>query len=142
MPKKLFVPRRLTTEQPPDRCELCPLLGKIPDNERRQGERKGYYCLGVYEADIDDDGNAVLDDDGVQQLTFPQLSSKGISVSFADTRRKGHLLHRPCDFLWDAWRMLPDHLFAMPADVYLKYRVPYEREQQLKNYPKFKFKRR
>lgn len=141
MPKNVYTPRRLTTDSPPDCCELCPLIGKIPDDERRTGERKGYYCLGIFEAETDEDGKPVLDQNGVQQLTFPRLTSKGIRTSASRSREGGHLLHRPCDAIWDAWMTLPGRLFAMPTDTYIKYRLPYEREQQVKNYPKFKFKK-
>lgn len=142
MPKNIFTPRKLTTEEPPDRCELCPLIGRIPDEERKRGERRGYCCLGVFEAETDAEGNAVLDENGVQQMTFPKLTSKGIKTSFKDTRKSGHLLHRPCDHIWQAWLTLPGRMFAIPTDIYLRYRLPYEREQQVKNYPKFKFKKR
>lgn len=136
-----FTPRLLNTEHPPDRCELCPLIGKIPDDERQGGERKGYYCLGIFDAETDSDDNPVFDENGVQRMTFPKLTSKGIKASFAENRKKGHLLHRPCDFIWEAWRTLPNHRFAMPTEIYTKYRLPYEQEQQLKNYPKFKFRK-
>ena len=33
MPKKLFTPIQLPKEQP-DKCENCPLIGKIPEEER------------------------------------------------------------------------------------------------------------
>lgn len=133
MPKKTYIPRELA-EMPPDRCELCPLLGKIPADERRSGERKGYYCLGVMEADEDDEG--------WQVVTFPRLTSKGIRVSFDDTRASGHLLHRPCDGLWDAWITLPGRLFPMLTETYIRYRMPFEQEQQVRNYPTFKFRQR
>ena len=45
MPKTYYTPRKLPPEQP-DRCELCPLVGIIPDDERRKGVRERYYCLG------------------------------------------------------------------------------------------------
>lgn len=141
MPKQIYTPRHLTTEQPPDRCELCPLIGRIPDDERQRGERRGYYCLGIFEAETDAEGKPVLDERGVQQMTFPKLTSKGIKASYAKTKESGHLLHRPCDNIWDAWMTLPGRLFAMPTDTYIKYRLPYEREQQIKNYPKFKFRK-
>lgn len=132
MPKKYYIPRELKTDQPPDRCELCPLLGKIPESDRTKGERKGYYCLGVLEADENEDG--------VQEITFPKLTSKGIYASASENRRKGHLLHRPCDHLWDAWLTLPGRLFPMLADTYKQYRLPMEHELQIKRYPKFKFR--
>ena len=33
MPKDIYTPRQLPREQP-DRCELCPLVGIIPKDER------------------------------------------------------------------------------------------------------------
>ena len=39
MPKTYYTPRKLPPEQP-DRCELCPLVGIIPDDERRKGVRE------------------------------------------------------------------------------------------------------
>jgi len=140
MPKKLFIPRYLQSDSPPDRCELCPLIGKIPDDERQAGKRQGYYCLGIYQAETDADGHPITDDEGVQQISFPKLTSKGIKASFAANRESGHLLHRPCDHIWPAWATMPGRVFPMPADTYIKYRLPYEREQQIKNYPKIKFK--
>lgn len=131
MQKRGYIPRELREEQP-DRCELCPLLGKLPKDERRGGERKGYCCLGVLEADVDEDGS--------QCVVFPRLTSKGIRCSAEGTRASGHLLHRPCDGLWQAWVTLPGSLFPMLAETYLKYRLPYEHEQQLRNYPTFGFR--
>ena len=39
MPRQAIVPMKLPPEQP-DRCELCPLVGIIPDDERRKGVRE------------------------------------------------------------------------------------------------------
>ena len=61
MPKDIFTPRQLPREQP-DRCELCPLLGLIPKDERRKGKRERYFCLGIYEAETDEMGDPVLDE--------------------------------------------------------------------------------
>lgn len=120
MPKKVFVPIRIPQEQP-DRCELCPLIGKIPDEEREAGVREGYFCLG--------------------RFPYPRLKSKGIKLSKAEYRRKKRVLHRPCDKLWDVWVTLPKRNFAMCTEAYKKYRMEFEREQQLKYYPSFHFKK-
>lgn len=136
-----YTPRQLPREQP-DRCELCPLVGIIPKDERREGKREGYFCLGIYEAEVDELGEPVLDENGVQQLSFPRLPSKRINVSAKKVKAGGHLLHRPCDYTWDSWMTLPGRVFGMPTDVYNAYRVPFEREQMIKNLPKFKFRRR
>ena len=136
MPKTYYTPRKLPPEQP-DRCELCPLVGIIPDEERRKGVRERYYCLGIFDALTDDNGHPVLDEQGQQRLSFPRLKSKGITVSAKKVKEGGHLWHRPCDLLWQAWMTLPGRLFGMPTDTYTKYRLPYEMEQQVKNQPKF-----
>ena len=130
----------LLPPQPPDRCELCPLCGCIPKEKQRKGKRERYFCLGIYEAEVDEYGDPVLDEDGVQELSFPRLSSKGISVSASKNKAAGHPLHRPCEYTWDAWYDLPSHAFPMPKDVYKEYRLPFEREQMTKNFPKFKFR--
>ena len=140
MPKTYYTPRKLPPEQP-DRCELCPLVGLIPENERREGVRERYYCLGVFDALTDDEGKPVLDENGQQKLSLPRLKSKGITVSAKAVKKGGHLLHRPCDFLWEAWMTLPGRLFGMPTDTYTNYRLPYEYEQQVKNQPKFRFRK-
>lgn len=139
MPKKFFIPRPLPKEQP-DRCELCPLIGIIPKDEREKGVRERYYCLGIFDAQTDDNGHPLLDDKGDQCLSFPRLKSKSITVSAEAVRKGGHKLHRPCDMLWDAWMTLPGRLFGMLADTYTKYRLPFEQEQQIKKYPKFNFR--
>lgn len=140
MPKLLYIPRHLPNEQP-DRCELCPLVGIIPKDERENGLRERYCCLGIFEAELDGSGNPILEADGSQRLRFPRIKSKGISRSAEAVRKGGHLLHRPCDLVWDAWMTLPGRLFGMLAETYTKYRLPYEREQQIKQYPKFKFRK-
>lgn len=136
-----YTPRELTEHQP-DRCELCPLVGLIPKSERRKGKREGYYCLGIFGGEVDENGQPVLDERGVQRMTYPRLASKGIRVSAKKVREKGHLLHRPCDPTWHSWTTLPGRLFGMPTEVYNTYRLPYEREQMLKNMPTFKFRQR
>jgi hypothetical protein len=140
MPKILYIRRKLPLEQP-DRCELCPLIGVIPKEERESGKRERYYCLGVFDAETDESGKPVIGSDGNQKMSFPRLKSKGICTSAKAVRAGGHKLHRPCDLMWDAWTTLPGRLFGMPVDTYTNYRLPYEKEQQVKNQPKFKFRK-
>lgn len=140
MPKVQYIPRKLPPEQP-DRCELCPLVGIIPKEERESGKRERYYCLGVYDGETDDNGKPILNKDGYQKLSFPRLKSKGINTSAKAVKAGGHKLHRPCDLLWNAWMTLPDRLFGMPINTYTNYRLPYEKEQQVKNQPKFRFRK-
>lgn len=141
MPRNIYTPRQLPKEQP-DRCELCPLVGIIPKCERRAGKRERYFCLGIYEGETDADGDPVLDADGIQRMSFPRLSSKGIAVSAKAVQSGGHLWHRPCDYTWDSWMTLPGRIFGMPTDIYNTYRLPYEKEQMVKHMPKFKFRNR
>ena len=119
MPRKIVTPIQLPKEQP-DKCENCPLIGKIPEEEREEGVREGYYCLGKF--------------------PYPRLKSKGIKLSAEEYRKKKRKLHRPCDYLWHVWTSLPRRCFCMPNMVYIKYRMEYEKEQQLKYYPRLKFK--
>jgi len=140
MPKEVYTPRQLPREQP-DRCELCPLVGIIPKDERRKGKRERYFCLGIFEAEVDEHGEPVLDENGVQQMSFPRLSSRAVTnVSFQKVKDGGHLYHRPCDYVWQSWQTLPGRIFGMPTDVYNTYRLPFEKEQMVKNMPKFKFR--
>lgn len=141
MPRNIYTPRQLPCEQP-DRCELCPLIGIIPKDERRPGKRESYFCLGICEAEVNENGSPILDEHGVQQMSFPRLSSKGITVSAKSVKEGGHLWHRPCDMTWDSWMTIPGRIFSLPTDVYNRYRIPFEREQMIKNMPKFKFRRR
>lgn len=139
MPKQ-YIPRQLPREQP-DSCQLCPLVGIIPRDERRKGLRERYCCLGIFEPLTDDNGQPVADDNGQQRLSFPRIKSKGITSSAKAIKAGGHLLHRPCDALWPAWMTLPGRLYGMPPETYTKYRLPFEHEQQVKNQPKFKFRK-
>lgn len=141
MPKDLFTPIQLPREQP-DRCKMCPLVGIIPKDERRPGLRERYYCLGIFEAMTDEDGRPVLDENGVQRMSFPRLKSKSIAVSAKAVKAGGHLLHRPCDLRWKAWMTLPGLLFGLPTDVFTRYRQPYELEQMIKNQPRFNFRKK
>ena len=141
MPKDIYTPRQLPREKP-DRCELCPLVGIIPKDERRPGKRERYFCLGIYQAETDANGEPVLDEKGIQKMSFPRITSKGISVSAKAVKEGGHLWHRACDYTWDSWMTLPGQVFGMPTDVYKTYRMPFEKEQMIKNMPKFNFRKR
>ena len=141
MPPIKYTPRQLPPHQP-DRCELCPLVGVIPKELRREGKRERYWCLGIYEAEVDEQGNPVLDENGVQQMSFPRLSSRAVTnVSAKAVKEGGHLHHRPCDYTWESWMdCLPGHVFCMPMMVYNAYRLPFEKEQMIKNMPKLPFR--
>lgn len=139
MPRNYFIPRELPPHQP-DMCKTCPMCGLIPKEERRRGLRESYYCLGVYEALKDKNGMPVLNEDGDEVLSFRRLKSKHIGVSAKARKEKGHLLHRPCDYIYKAWMQLKGRQLAMRSDVYIKYRLPYEHEQQRKMQPKFLFR--
>lgn len=142
MPRNVFTPR-LLGHQPPDRCELCPLVGLIPKEDRREGKRQRFYCLGIYEPEIDANGEPVLNEKGEQQMSFPRLSSRLVCQGSAKKMKaKGHLLHRPCDYTWESWMTLPGRIFGMPVEVYNAYRAPFEKWQMTKNMPKFKFRNR
>jgi hypothetical protein len=140
MPKNIYTPRKLPPEQP-DCCGRCPLVGIIPPDERRTGVRERYYCLGIYGPEFDENDEPILDENGQQRVGFPRIKSKGINNSAKAWKAKGHLLHRPCDNMWDAWMTLPGKLMGIPTDVYKKYRLPYEHEQMVKAMPKFKFRK-
>lgn len=109
MPRIAVVPMKLPPEQP-DCCAACPLCGLIPKNQRQEGARQGYVCLGVL-------GEA--------------LTSKGIHSSAKAYKEKNRKLHRPCDTRWDAWMQLPGRVFGISYAHYLQYRLPYEQGQQL-----------
>ena len=139
MPKQVFIPRQLPPKKP-DRCELCPLIGLIPKEDRERGKREKYYCLGIYEPMTDDDGNPILDERGCQRFGFPRLSTREANnVSASQRKEKGHLLHRPCDNMWAAWMRLQGRKFPMLTETYNTYRLPFEAEQQQKQQPKFAF---
>ncbi len=110
MARQAIVKMKLTLEQP-DTCSVCPLLGLIPKNQRREGARQSYVCLGVL-------GEA--------------LTSKGIHSSASAYRAKNRKLHRPCDGRWDAWTQLPGMEFGISNTNYLQYRLPYEQGCQLR----------
>lgn len=141
MPKNIFTPRQLPPEQP-DRCELCPLVGIIPEEDRRPGLRERYCCLGIYGPEFDEYGDPVKDANGCQRVGFPRIKTKGIHNSARAWQQSGHLLHRPCDNLWAAWMTLPGRILGIPTDIYTTYRIPYEHEQQMKSLPQFKFRKK
>lgn len=139
MPKPVFIPRQLPPKKP-DRCELCPLIGLIPKEDRERGKREKYYCLGIYEPLTDDNGDPILDDKGCQRFGFPRLSTREANnVSASQRKEKGHLLHRPCDNMWAAWMRLQGRKFPMLTETYNTFRLPFEAEQQQKQQPKFAF---
>lgn len=109
MPRQAIVPMKLPLEQP-DCCAVCPLCGLIPKEQRGEGVRQAYVCLGV-------PGEA--------------LTSKGIHSSAASYRAKNRRLHRPCDTRWHAWTQLPGRVFGISYALYLNYRLPYEQGSQL-----------
>ena len=109
MPKQAIVPIKLPAEQR-DTCAQCPLCGLIPKEQRLEGARQGYVCLGVV-------GEA--------------LTSKGIHSSAAAYQQKNRKLHRPCDTRWPAWMQLPGRQFGISYAHYLQYRLPFEQRHQL-----------
>ena len=109
MPKRNFIEVQLAPEQY-DRCADCPLCGLIPENERKEGKRKKYVCLGVL---------------------LQALTSKGIWVC-KSKRDPKHKLHRPCDTRWDGWMTLRNRVFRLSNIYYVKYRLPYEQTIQMK----------
>ncbi len=109
MPRQAIVPMKLPAEQP-DTCAECPLCGLIPKEQRQEGIRQGFVCLGV--------------------LGEP-LTSKGIHSSARKTKLKNRKLHRPCDSRWDAWMQLPGRQFGISYANYLHYRLPFEQRNQL-----------
>lgn len=109
MPKRNFIEVQLAPEQY-DRCADCPFCGLIPENERKEGKRKKYVCLGV---------------------PLTALTSKGIWVR-KSKRDPKHKLHRPCDTRWDGWMTLKNRVFRLSNIYYVKYRLPYEQTIQMK----------
>jgi hypothetical protein len=142
MPKDVFTPIELD-ERKPDRCELCPLVGIIPKEQREKGKREKYWCLGILKQVKDEHGNPILDDNGVELHTFPRLSSRSVNnVSARDRKEKGHPIHRPCDATWPTWMTLQNRTLWIPSAVYTAYRIPFDREQMLKKMPMFNFRQR
>lgn len=106
-----FIKIKLKTQEQPDCCSRCPLIGIVPEEFRQRGTRQSYCCLGVYPHEA--------------------LTSKGIDVRASDRLKTGHKLHRPCDDLWDIWWQEPDHCVKISKDSYRYCRMPYENRQQL-----------
>ena len=112
MPKKNIIPVQLAPEQY-DRCADCPLLGLIPEDERKNGKRQKYVCLGVLDG-----------------LDLKPISSKGIWVR-ASKRDQKHPLHRRCDNRYQSWvKHLKNRVFGLSEFLYTKYRMPFEQSVQ------------
>lgn len=108
MPAKPFKDVKLPPEQP-DCCNDCPLLGLIPQHERKFGSQETLVCLGTRHA----------------------LNAR-ICRSRASDHDTKHPLHRPCDEDWDRWHEDPyfGQLPVRKIDL-SRYRDPWERSQQL-----------
>ncbi len=116
MPRHIYTPIQLPPQQP-DKCSKCPLLGKRPPSELKQGERQAYCCLGVYTPE-----------------GFPPLTSKGIESSAEAYKKSQRKLHRPCDDQWEVWLTLPNRKFPITMEAWRERRRPYELEMELKRY--------
>ena len=103
-------------DRQPDCCKECPLVGIIPESERKKGVRQSYCCLGTYPHEA--------------------LTSKSIEVRASVKKGTGHLHHRPCDDRWDEWMKLPQRIIGMSPESYRLCRLPFENRAQLA----FKFK--
>ena len=108
MPAKPFKDVKLPPEQP-DCCNDCPLLGLIPQHERKFGSQETLVCLGTRHA----------------------LNAR-ICRSRASDHDTKHPLHRPCDEDWERWHEDPyfGQLPVRKIDI-SRYRDPWERSQQL-----------
>ncbi len=108
MPAKPFKDVKLPPEQP-DCCNDCPLLGLIPQHERKFGSQETLVCLGTRHA----------------------LNAR-ICRSRASDHDTKHPLHRPCDEDWERWHEDPyfGQLPVRKIDL-SRYRDPWERSQQL-----------
>lgn len=107
MPKKLFVMVKLPPAQP-DRCLDCPLLGLIPEEERKHNSKKTHVCIRLMKA----------------------LARRKVKIRASDETRTKKLI-RPCDKIFAAWLELPKREIGVPVASYNKYRVPLEAMQQL-----------
>ena len=107
MPKKLFVMVKLPPAQP-DRCLDCPLLGLIPEEERKHNSKKTHVCIGRMTA----------------------LARRKVKIRASDDKRAKKLI-RPCDKVFAAWLELPKRELGVPIVNYNKYRIPLEAIQQL-----------
>ena len=107
MPKKLFVMVKLPPAQP-DRCLDCPLLGLIPEEERKHNSKKTHVCIRLMKA----------------------LARRKVKIRASDETRTKKLV-RPCDKIFAAWLELPKREIGVPVASYNRYRVPLESLQQL-----------
>lgn len=107
MPKRVFRKIRIPLEQP-DCCASCPLLGVIPKEERPFGTKETHVCIARQEA----------------------ISARGILVKKSE-RDSHHPLKRPCDEFWELWTRLPGSMYPMKDEFYMRYRLPYESNQQM-----------
>ena len=107
MPKKLFVMVKLPPAQP-DRCLDCPLLGLIPEEERKHNSKKTHVCIRLMKA----------------------LARRKVKIRASDETRTKKLI-RPCDKIFAAWLELPKREIGVPVASYNRYRVPLESLQQL-----------
>lgn len=107
MPKKLFVMVKLPPAQP-DRCLDCPLLGLIPEEERKHNSKKTHVCIRLMKA----------------------LARRKVKIRASDETRTKKLI-RPCDKIFAAWLELPKREIGVPVANYNRYRVPLESLQQL-----------
>lgn len=90
----------------PDCCADCPLLGAIPENERRPRSQEVLVCLATWEA-----------------------MSARFSRSRASTKDAKHPLHRPCDQKWERWQMAPfNGSYPVPYEAMNRYREKYKNE--------------
>ena len=109
---KGLTPVKLGIAQP-DSCFECPLCGLIPKGYigRPKGSKKTHVCLGTMEA----------------------ISARGVKITASSKKDDPyHKLKRPCDTKWDAWIKLDDQYFMLTDEQYILYRLPFERNRQLK----------
>ena len=92
----------------PDCCAICPLLGIIPKEERPFGSKETHVCIARQEA----------------------ISGRGIQVRKSQ-RDSHHPLKRPCDEFWELWTTAPGMVYPMKNEFYMRYRLPYESQQQM-----------
>lgn len=91
----------LLKEQQPDCCAECPLLGLIPESQRK-GKWTHVCCA-----------------------TGDAITRVGTRVR-ASSKDSKHPWHRPCDGLWeDWWGMNAQHVFKIPINRYIAWRQPY-----------------
>lgn len=101
------------SQQQPDCCFDCPLLGKIPD---AQCDGKWtHVCCATGEA----------------------MTGRGIKVR-ASKRDAKHPWHRSCDGIWKSWwEANPHHTFMIPLDRFIAWRQPFTFSLGLQiNFPK------